>query len=192
MLPDPIERHMRQVDIEEDMYWKGEIRRLENERSKMKVFVNRYSTNANTNSTQGNLIVTKSDNVVFTCDTLERAWLDNKPNESCIPSGIYTLSPYHSPNHGDVLTFIGGSVSPHQEDVTDPGGPGAARWGCHVHAANYPLQLNGCLAPGGSKSDDHEGAPAVWNSRNALNELLEVITQPIICYVRWLTPTGDA
>ena len=34
------------------------------------------------------------------CLTLERPWEDNKPNVSCIPSGIYTCKRVNSPHHG--------------------------------------------------------------------------------------------
>ena len=37
----------------------------------------------------------------FICYTLERPWLDNKPNVSCVPAGKYAVKPIVSPRFGE-------------------------------------------------------------------------------------------
>jgi hypothetical protein len=95
--------------------------------------------------------------------SIERPWLDNTPNVSRIPNGIYTLVPWVSPKFGAVWSVIGGSVSPHRQDV---GGGHAERWGCLVHPGNYPKDLQGCFALGDTTREGEE--PAVWNSRDTI------------------------
>lgn len=68
----------------------------------------------------------------YICMTLERPWLDNKPNVSCIPSGIYTCNRINSPHFGE--TFDVSSV------------PGRS----HIlfHSGNTPADTEGCIIVG--------------------------------------------
>lgn len=43
--------------------------------------------------------------------TLEQAWRNNRPFDSCIPDGVYLIEPYKSPKFGDVYILSGGTVS---------------------------------------------------------------------------------
>ena len=65
--------------------------------------------------------------------TIERPWLDNKQNVSCIPAGYYKLGRVDSPRFGPDTWEIKGVPN---------------RAECKIHAANYWRQLNGCIAPG--------------------------------------------
>ena len=89
----------------------------------------------------------------FTCYTVERPWLANKPSESCIPEGEYLLGRYDSPRFGDRTWEVLGA-------------PG--RTFIAIHAANYSNQVEGCIAPGMGVFRDLSG---VERSREACREL---------------------
>lgn len=95
--------------------------------------------------------------------TIERPWLLNKPFESCIPEGDYSLNPYSSTRYPNVWQV-----------ANVPG-----RTHILIHAANYAHQLAGCIAPGtahriSAPSDDRE-ACAVWSSRKACQQVFEYL-----------------
>ena len=75
---------------------------------------------------------------IFACKTLERAWLDNKQNESCVPIGTYPIVYEWSDRFSMYLWEL--------KEV-----PGRSE--CKIHAANYWYQLNGCIAPGDQHID---------------------------------------
>lgn len=66
------------------------------------------------------------------CVTVERPWLDNQSDISCIPAGKYLFNKYQSATNGQ--TWI-------TQDV-----PG--RDNIEIHAANVPAQVEGCCAVG--------------------------------------------
>ena len=68
----------------------------------------------------------------FFCYALERLWDDNKRRVSCIPSGTYKTKPYSSKKYPNVC------------EITDVEG----RDKILIHSANYPWQLQGCIALG--------------------------------------------
>ena len=70
---------------------------------------------------------------LFTSISLERGWLDNKPNVSCIPTGVYDCVFEHSPRFDRKLWEIYGVDG---------------RTETKFHSANYSRSLNGCLALG--------------------------------------------
>lgn len=80
----------------------------------------------------------------FVCHTVERPWLDNKPNISCIPEGAYQLEAYKSPRFGDCFIVSGGDDDQRIEKFKNNNGK---RWGILIHPANTPSQLAGCIAP---------------------------------------------
>ena len=65
------------------------------------------------------------------CSTMERPWLQNKVNVSCIPADTYTIRPVNSPKFG--LTY----------EICDVVG----RSKILIHKANRPSELQGCIAP---------------------------------------------
>lgn len=65
------------------------------------------------------------------CCTIERPWLHNKVNISCIPTGIYKIKPVKSPKFGDTYQIC---------DVV-------GRTHILIHKANRPSELQGCIAP---------------------------------------------
>jgi len=100
----------------------------------------------------------------FTTDTsisffsLERPWLDNKPNISCIPPGIYTCSMSWSPRFGRPLYLVG---------------PVPGRAGIRIHPANLASQLQGCIALG-EKIGYMDGKKALLLSQPAVRRLSEI------------------
>ena len=92
----------------------------------------------------------------FTSISLERGWLNNKPNESCIPVGEYTCVYEFSPRFERKLWEIYGVEG---------------RSECKFHVANYYRQLNGCIALGlRSLFIDGDDNYDVSSSRDALVE----------------------
>lgn len=69
----------------------------------------------------------------FSCVTLERPWLKNAPEISCIPVGTYPVLWVMSPRHGKMV---------YQLQNVD------ARSGIEIDIANVAEQLLGCLALG--------------------------------------------
>ena len=116
-------------------------------------------------ATIGQLWIDGKDNPLF--HTIERPWLNNRRNESCIPEGIYTVKPYSSQKYPDVYEVC---------DVTD-------RSYILFHMGNWVSDLKGCIAPGLSagyvmnqKTNILE--KAVLSSRHALNNLKKELQYP--------------
>lgn len=84
--------------------------------------------------------------------TVERPWLDNASNVSCIPTGLYDCRMTYSPRFRTMLYELA--------DV-----PG--RFACRIHPANLAMQLNGCIALG-EKRGYIDGVKAVLVSRPAV------------------------
>ena len=72
-------------------------------------------------------------NPIFASISLERGWLDNKPNESSVPAGEYDCVLEYSPRFKKDLWEL--------KNVPN-------RSECKFHASNYWSQLNGCIALG--------------------------------------------
>ena len=92
----------------------------------------------------------------FKCFTVERPWLENQRNISCIPNGFYEVRPFNGRRFKAVAEI---------KDVPN-------RSFILFHAANRPTDLEGCIAPGVSFAFDGD-TPYVNNSRFALQSLFE-------------------
>ncbi len=97
--------------------------------------------------------------------TLERPWLNNSRNVSCIPSGEYSV------------VFLPRSASGkykkvwHLLNVKN-------RSGILIHNGNLVAHSRGCLILG-AKTGQLSGKPAVLQSRTAMRHLLEIVeTEP--------------
>lgn len=84
-------------------------------------------------ATLGTLYVYDKEKQIYKSESLERGWVDNKKNISCIPVGRYPLVLEYSNKFRKKLWEI--------KDVPN-------RSECKIHAANYWYQLNGCISPG--------------------------------------------
>lgn len=95
--------------------------------------------------------------------TIERPWLDNKTNESCIPEGEYICEPYSSDKYPDVWEL---------QDVKD-------RSLILIHVGNWAHDVKGCIAIGLSSGylrySNGNVLKAVQSSSNAVNELRRII-----------------
>tara|TARA_R100000951_G_C2594879_1_gene166265 strand:- start:41 stop:436 length:396 start_codon:yes stop_codon:yes gene_type:complete len=87
----------------------------------------------------------------WSCYTIERPWLSNKSNISCIPEGTYKCEPFTGSKFKDVVQIM---------DV-----PG--RSFILFHIANYPGDIEGCIGVGNS-FDINDLSPMVYNSRVTL------------------------
>lgn len=112
-------------------------------------------------ATWGLLWLPGNGQVIF---TLERPWACNRPFVSCIPSGLYDLEPARSADHDGAWAIIGPGVSRYALPI-------ASRYGCLIHAANFPHQVQGCIGVGDSMAmlpSDGENVLGVTNSRATL------------------------
>ena len=83
--------------------------------------------------------------------TIERPWLNNKPFESCIPVGEYSLKWKESPKFGMCYEV---------ENVD-------GRTHILIHAANFPTDVVGCIGLGTGLMGDRI---AVSSSRDAMKK----------------------
>lgn len=100
------------------------------------------------------------------CYTVEREWNNNNPSISCVPAGMYTLKRHESPRFGECFALEAPTLG-----VTVYGP--SVRTHCLMHVANFPHQLEGCIAPGTAL---HSAKWGVANSKVAMNALLETLT----------------
>jgi len=84
--------------------------------------------------------------------TVERPWLNNRPNISCIPDGTYKMVRVDSPRFGEDMWEIA--------DVPD-------RTHILIHVANNPSNVQGCIGFGRSVFPTLKG---VGNSRVAIEQ----------------------
>lgn len=84
--------------------------------------------------------------------SVERPWLNNKPFESCIPDGTYSMRRRDSPRFGPDMWEIFGV--PNRTHIL-------------VHAGNWSHSVVGCVALGSSLFGDLSG---VASSRKAIDE----------------------
>lgn len=95
------------------------------------------------------------------CVTVEREWLNNEKNVSCIPAGVYSVKPHDSPRFGKCYSLENKNVG-----VTVYGP--SQRTHCLIHTANFPNELQGCIALG---LKFHPLQWGVGDSRKALDVL---------------------
>jgi hypothetical protein len=88
--------------------------------------------------------------------TIERPWAHNKPFESCIPDGHYTLDIFHGRRHTNAL------------EVTEVPG----RTYILFHPGNHSHDVQGCIAPGINWNITTGGNPEVTQSRIAMDKLM--------------------
>ena len=94
--------------------------------------------------------------VIFKSESIERGWVDNKKNVSCVPAEMYPLKKEYSSRFKKELWEL--------KDVE-------GRSECKFHAANYARQLNGCIALGETRVDiDKDGYYDVTNSRETMRK----------------------
>lgn len=95
----------------------------------------------------------------YSWHTVERPWLDNAPNVSCIPTGTYKVRMTWSNRFKRQMYLLSGI-------------PG--RSGVRIHPANLAKQLNGCIALG-LQSGRIDGIKAVLLSKPAVRQLEQIL-----------------
>lgn len=116
--------------------------------------------------------------------TMERLWLDDQPDVSCVPRGTYDLVPHvisHGPLSGLACYALSNAdlgVFPEPPDNYTGANP--VRVACLIHPANWAFQLEGCIAPGKARgllapSQDSPAEPAVLQSRGAFDEIMQTL-----------------
>lgn len=86
----------------------------------------------------------------WTCNTLERPWLENAPNVSCVPPGTYDVEKHISPTKGDCYRV---NNVPGRTDIL-------------IHTGNFVKDTLGCILVGKERRDLQ-----LISSRVAMNEL---------------------
>jgi hypothetical protein len=107
----------------------------------------------NETSNQGTFGTWESDNG-FTCRTCELPWLNNNADDSCIPDGAYIVKWAVSQTKGPCYHIC---RVPRRSEIL-------------IHAANWPCELQGCLAPG-LAIEIVNGSIMLMHSRLALDAL---------------------
>lgn len=107
------------------------------------------------------VVLNENQQPIFAALSLERGWLNNQPNISCIPVGSYPVVLEYSPAFGMDLWEI--------KEVPN-------RTETKFHTANYWHQLEGCIALGLKATDiDNDGYLDVTNSGNTMENFHEVM-----------------
>jgi hypothetical protein len=99
------------------------------------------------------------ENYAFCC-TLERPWLDNKPNLSCIPAGKYLCKEHQSPKFGKTFEVMN---VPCRTDIL-------------FHAGNFAENSLGCILLGASFTTTYsnlESRRMISSSRKTFNIFIE-------------------
>ena len=102
------------------------------------------------------------------CRTAEREYKNNEPNDSAIPLGRYKLIWRDSPSQGRRLHLENLNVGVSHDGTAD----NAIRSYPMFHVANFPHEVEDCIAPG---SAFHKSAWGVSNSAEALNKLEKLV-----------------
>ncbi len=112
-------------------------------------------TKVTNKATLGTCYVLNNNRCIFKSESLERAWVDNQIGISCLPEGVFDLELEYSHKFKKLLWEIKGA-----EPRTE----------CKFHAANYWMQLNGCIALGQNRRHiDRDSIPDVTNSRYTMS-----------------------
>jgi len=114
-------------------------------------------------ATLGILYIEGLNDPVF--HTIERPWLENENNISCIPEGEYRVKNYSSAKYKDVWQLC---------DVSE-------RTYILIHKGNWAHDVKGCIAIGmssGYLKYEQQFLKAVMASADAMDKLKEVTNYP--------------
>lgn len=104
--------------------------------------------------------------------TCEQPWRDNAKGRSCVPEGDYELRPWDSDKYGSVVVLVNPALSVYATEADVPKAErGIARSACLIHAANWPHQLQGCVAIGKRLANMPPHGPGITDSRETLAKL---------------------
>lgn len=109
----------------------------------------------------------------FICYSLELPWRDNKRGQSCVEPGLYELA--HHLWKGKEPTFC---LINEDKGVTHYDNADSKRSTILLHPANYPTEINGCIAPGMIKGFD-----VIRRSRDGFRKLRDIIIDNEIDFI---------
>lgn len=110
--------------------------------------------------TTGKLEVYDGNVCIYTCNTIERSWNENKRLFSCIPEGKYKAQKRISEKYKQHF---------HVLNVPDRGV-------ILIHVMNFYTESYGCIGVGDGYSDlNKDGEQDVLNSRKTLDYLLKIL-----------------
>jgi len=118
----------------------------------------------------------------FTIKTIEREWLNNQRNVSCIPAGTYDLVPHTRPNGDEVYAIVnedfGVYLYPNDKAERDL---------ILVHVANIIDDIEGCIGPGSAYGGSKKGMFGVHNSSVAMVNLRGLLgrTETHKLHIKW-------
>jgi hypothetical protein len=108
--------------------------------------------------------------------SMERPWIPSapggKPNESCVPAGVYALVPHTRPNGDEVVALLNPGLGVYYLPEDRPEGVG--RYLILIHAGNWVKDVVGCIAPGIARAGS-PGGPMVTSSRDAVRKVMSFI-----------------
>lgn len=134
----------------------SELKRPQDTSSVLSAVITR--SNLSNKETMGRLVVTSTGQIttVWSCDTLELPYIDNKTNISCIPTGTYQcmIQPFHATEMYELQNVPG-------------------RFAVFIHNGNYAtgnkVDTEGCILLGSAFSDiNADGQQDVINSDNTV------------------------
>jgi hypothetical protein len=99
-------------------------------------------------------------------DSIERA--ENDTAHPCVPEGTYQLVFHDSPKHPHTFALVNSALGV----VHNP--EEGKRSDILIHPANWARQLEGCIAPGKTRTLDETGW-MITNSREAYEELMVLL-----------------
>lgn len=124
-------------------------------------------------ATIGNLVGINGEDLGV---TIERQWLDNEPNISCVPAGIYKLIPHDSPRFGKTY-----ALENEELDVSKCGR--TKRTYCLFgHVGNTVEDVTGCVAFGWRVIFGREGV-FITDSRSSTEKVLKYIKENGVTHV---------
>lgn len=109
--------------------------------------------------------------------TIEREWLNNRPFESCVPTGKYQLLPFPSSKKGGEYALYNPDLNVYLYEQDIPTGE-RGRYAILIHVANLAFEIVGCIAPGvarGYPTVDGKFGLGVTNSTVACNTINNII-----------------
>lgn len=101
------------------------------------------------------------------CVTLEETWLNNIPNESCIPAGCYKAVKHNSHKFGDVWKIL---------NVTN-------RTDILLHCGNFEVDTEGCILVGKYFFGD-KGKKGISDSKETLKMLKSLLPNEFMLTIK--------
>jgi hypothetical protein len=104
--------------------------------------------------------------------TIERPWIPTspggKPEESCVPAGLYKLESHSRPNGDKVVALVNHGLGVYHY----PSGVGRSL--ILIHSGNWVTDVIGCIAPGLERGDNPM-LPMVKRSKEAMQVIMGYI-----------------